>query len=406
MKRFFLFLSVLLGTALIVFLLVIGTNWQAYVTLFSNQEGLVEGNEWIEKTYSLKGLTQYIGQNPKHVSVVSYRPNKPDSGIYYKADEPRVMGALSNLFLVIEYARRVENGTINADERISISKFDLYRLPKINENAYLEAINTLRNRNLIDDKNTISLQSAIQAMVEFNALTIADYFYFKFGVTAMDSLQTRLSLDQTQRFVPFLGLHLVMSPKLLQNEADSLIKIYNNLDRAEFNRQVFRFANEYLNDASFRIQATNAFKDKGLDVLFTNLRDMHQLFPKTTARELTNVMEQLQKGTLISEKVSNRVLKLLSWPLREPQMRDNFKKYSAIYDSRMGILNGLDAGVSAYTGKKYIQAVMFDSLQVGFWVHMSSNHMHQDYQQRLIWDPALQEVSRKAIEKGKISSKQ
>ncbi|MDZ7756370.1 hypothetical protein [Rhodohalobacter sp.] len=53
--------------------------------------------------------------------------------------------------------------------------------------------------------------------------------------------------------------------------------------------------------------------------------------------------------------------------------------------------------LSTYDGHTSVQAVFFDRLPVGFWVHMSANYMQEDYQQRLIWDPALYETTLNAI---------
>ncbi|MGA1464646.1 MAG: hypothetical protein ACO363_02765 [Balneolaceae bacterium] len=55
----------------------------------------------------------------------------------------------------------------------------------------------------------------------------------------------------------------------------------------------------------------------------------------------------------------------------------------------MGLLNGIDIGTSKYTGNTTVQAVFFDRLEIAFWFHMSSNHMHQDFQQRMMYDPAM-----------------
>lgn len=65
----------------------------------------------------------------------------------------------------------------------------------------------------------------------------------------------------------------------------------------------------------------------------------------------------------------------------------------------MGMLSGIDFGTSIYDGHTSVQAVFFDDLPVAFFIHLSSNHMQEDYQQRLIWDPALYETTIKQIEK-------
>ena len=64
----------------------------------------------------------------------------------------------------------------------------------------------------------------------------------------------------------------------------------------------------------------------------------------------------------------------------------------------MGMLSGIDFGTSAYDAHTSVQAVFFDQLPVAFWLHLSANHMQEDYQQRLIWDPALFETTIQQIE--------
>ena len=397
MKRLLLFASVLFGTALLIFLLVVGLNWDSYETLFANREGLREGTEWIEKTYSLQGLTQYMGQNPEKVSVVSYTLTEPDSGIYYRADAPRSMGALSNIFLLIEYARQVQHDALDPNSLISIDSINRYKLPEIDNGAHEDALSTLRERGKIKN-NQMTLETAARALAEFNDLAIADFLYFKFGGDALDSLQQHLKLINTQKILPFSGLYISLSPELQNMSYDSLSSKLQAMDRQAINNHVISNAGRYQTDTGFREQVHTEFSDNGLGLLFTRQRDLQStLFPTSTARDLSSVMYQLQQNELLSEEVSNLVLDLLSWPLQQQQMRNDFEQYGAIYDNRLGILNGVDTGVSAYTGATYVQAVLFDDLPVGFWVHMSSNHMHQDYQQRLIWDPALQQETRDAV---------
>jgi hypothetical protein len=127
-------------------------------------------------------------------------------------------------------------------------------------------------------------------------------------------------------------------------------------------------------------------------------RDALALFPKTTASEMTQLLEKLVNDELISAGVSRRVKDWMRWPIdRQSGFTRDFTDYGAIYDDRMGLLTGIDFGTSKYTGDTTVQAVFFDRIQIAFWFHMSSNHMHQDFQQRLIFDPAMIEQM-KAVE--------
>ena len=64
------FLAVFVLVTGLVYLVVFGLNFNVFKTVFTNQEALAEGSEWIEKTYSLAGMTEFVAAHPDLVSVV------------------------------------------------------------------------------------------------------------------------------------------------------------------------------------------------------------------------------------------------------------------------------------------------------------------------------------------------
>jgi hypothetical protein len=85
---------------------------------------MAEGSEWVDKTYSLSGLTQYVEQNPENVSFVSVVLGAPDSTLSYQASVRRTMGVTANLFLLMGVAERTEEGLWDVDELIPFREFD------------------------------------------------------------------------------------------------------------------------------------------------------------------------------------------------------------------------------------------------------------------------------------------
>jgi hypothetical protein len=82
----------------------------------------------------------------------------------------------------------------------------------------------------------------------------------------------------------------------------------------------------------------------------------------------------------------------------EKTARD-FNAYYAIYDSRMGYLAGVDFGASTYENIPTAQVFVMENIPVGLFLHLSSNLMTQDFQQRLIWDPALRATAIALLQK-------
>lgn len=393
--RILKFIGAFLGTLVIVFFLVFGFNLDALTTLFKNSEDLQEGQQWVSKTTSLKGLTQYIGQNPEHATVISRSVSNPDTTIAYGENKARTLGTLSNFFLITTYVRLVEDDKINPDELIALDEVDRYQLPYIDASNHGDAKNAL-----IKTDNQVRLQDLIQSAIIYNDLAASDFLFQKLGMDEIVQTYNLLDIQHTDALLPFAGLYITLHPELNKHDFATHFEKLRNLSEEEFRKQVLSNFDRFLNDEEFHDEVIALFeKTNGLGIGFTERRDILSLFPKSTAAELSQLMVKLEQDNLISEEVSKGVKDIMDWPFDEQGLNNDFKYYGAIYDNRLGLLNGLDYGASVYSEEPFAQAVFFDSLQVAFWFHMSSTLMHQDYQQRLMWDPALRTATLQEISK-------
>jgi hypothetical protein len=400
--RIIKFASAFLGVAAFIFVLVFGLNRSSFETLFDNREGLAEGSEWVEKTYSLKGLTGYIGEHPGMVSIASVALEDPGSAIMYQEDTPRTMGTLSNLFLFIAYADAFERGYAIPDERLDWEEISRFQLPGIGENNHRNTYRTGRSSGLIERDGTLSLGNALQLLAKNSSLALSDYLLSRLDSGRLDDLFDRLSLEHTDKPVPFSGLLIITAPSIQGMSPPELLQHWKDEGRHGFEEAAYSATERFLNGED-RKMWSEVLKNKRLGLNFMEERDLLALYPATTATELVSVMQKIVEGELLSAAVSERVLDWIRYPMEEQAIRRNFSEYGALYDNRIGLLNGVDFGVSQYTGHTTVQAVLFDRMHISVWFHMSSNHMHQDFQQRLIWDPALidamkNEIARAAYE--------
>lgn len=400
MLRILKFIGAFLGTLLIIFLIVFGFNMNALITLFENSEEIQEGQEWVAKTQSLKGLTEYIGAQPERVSIASLALNNPDSSILYNERAPRSMGRLSNIFLLIEYARQVEEGVLDPKEQVPLPEIDRHQLPYMDASDHDNAVSTMKDHDKVTNENTVALDDVLRMSVAFNDLAASDYLFSRFDIGGMESLMNRLELEETELPLPFNGLYITLNPNIHDRSYQTWMDSLSSLSRTSFDSMVVAASEKFRSDETFRNRIMKQFRyDEGMGISFTQFRDILKFFPKTTAHEMAVLMKKVQQEELISESVSRSVKEFMSWPMEIGRMQNDFKNYGAIYDSRMGLVNGIDYGVSTYTDQPFAQAVLFDELQVAFWFHMSSNLIHQDFQQRLIWDPALREATVQEIQK-------
>ncbi len=378
MKRALLFLAIFVIIASATYALVIIPNYSAFKTLYDNNDGMREGYEYIESTYSLKALTEFLGDHPKYISIVSFNVENPDSGIYYQADVPRTMGTLTNFFLLLEYERQVKEEILDPNEVIpDLNEIDRYLLPDVSEEAHKKSLVLLEK----ESDEPIILDELVSAMIETSDLAISDYLWFRLGESNISALMDSLELTSTDHPLPFSGLYLSIHPDLSDTSAS-------------FSREdIIGLASKLGKDEGYNAKVKSQIMENRLGLSFIEERNALEHFPHTTAREMAGLMARLHKNELISPTISTRVKEKMGWVFEGGAIQRSFVEYGALYDNRMGILSGIDFGTSVYDDHTSAQAVFFDKLPVAFWLHLSANHMQEDYQQRLIWDPALYETT-------------
>lgn len=404
MFRILKFIGAFLATLLVVLLLVFGFNFDPLLNLIENSDDLQEGSEWVAQARSLQGLTEYVAAHPGRVSIHSVSLQNPDSTLSYGPHAPHTLGTLGNFFLLAEFARQAEAGEVDPSQTVPLRAVEHYQLPYMDATDHRNALDDLSGGEelvTVDGERRISLGALVQSAVQFNDLAASDWLWFRLageGGENLDSLMARMGLADTELPLPFSGLYTVLNPRLAGAEWPAHLDSLSRMDRRAFTDSVVAAAHRLADDPAFREKVHETFRrHEGLGIGFRQQRDALALFPKSTAAELAGLMERLQRDSLLSPAVSRRIKSYMDWPLEGRRLTRDFSSYGAMYDSRLGMANGMDYGASTYTGEPFAQAVFFDPLQVAFWFHLSSNLMHQDFQQRLIWDPALRLATGEAI---------
>lgn len=387
MKRALKFLAVFVAVAAAVYAMVIGLNYSAFETLFSNKKAMVEGSEYVPNTYSLKGLTEFIGEHPEFVSITTFNTEDPDSGIFYQSDKLISLGATTNIFLLMEYERQVEAGMLDPDEQIPLADIEVHALPEISINSHQDLLSEFENEK-------VALDNIVAAMIRNSDLVAADYLWFRLGEENIRSTMDSLSLDGDPMPLPFSGLYASLNPEILGMEE---LAAMTYEERYTFIREQALRINE---DPDYNQQIKELFEENRIGLDFMKERDALAYFPQTTTRALAGMMLKLYNDELFGPGTDRRIKEKLRWPMGSEPIKRSFSDYGGIYDARMGLLCGIDFGTSVYDGHTSVQAVFFEQLPVAFWLHMSSNHMQEDYQQRLIWDPALYETTVNEIRSG------
>ena len=396
--RLLKFFGVFLATAILIFGFVLGWNWKSFNIFIENREALSEGSEWIPKSNSLRGLSEYMAENPSHASIASIVLQNPDSSIFFEEHQRRVMGTTANFFIVLGYSIEIVNGNLTGEELLDIEKIGRFRMAGIEESLHRETFRAARQRGWLTDGN-ITLNNALKLLTEYNDFALADYLWWEKGPAYWDLLPETLNLAETDMPLPYSGLYLAISPGIQHVSYREIEEKWLHSDPGEWRSHVINTSSAFLNDMPKRAEMDRYLNRNRLGNTFKEERDGLNLFPKTTALEMVTLLAKLIEGELVSEGVSRLVLDYMRWPLMAQQgTQRDFTDYGALYDNRMGLMNGIDFGTSAYTGDTTVQALFLDNLPIGFWFHASGGHMHQDFMQRLIYDPALIQQMKRVIE--------
>lgn len=389
MIRLLKFFGAFLITTIIIFGFVIGWNWKTFAVFMENREALLEGNEWIIKTSSLKGLSEFIGENPNHSSIASVPVNRADTGILYQENIKRTQGTTANLFILLAYAIEIDRGNISANEEIEWYQVDQFQLPGLDESKHKDTYRVALERGWINN-HTITIENSLYLLAQFNDLALADYLWWRLNPDIWAHIADELNLISTDLPLPFSGLYLVISSDLQSMSFEDISALYSGSSHKVWRDHVIQQSEIFVANGAERDQILEYVNRNRLGITFMQERDAMAFFPKTTAEEMTNILQKLIHQELINERVSDMVLNFMRWPMKyQSGIGADLSDYGAIYDNRMGLMNGIDFGTSAYTGDTTVQAFYLDRLPIGFWFHASGGHMHQDFVQRLIYDPAM-----------------
>lgn len=416
MIRILKFVVIFITFAVILLGSIVWINKDAYETLFANRESMAEGSEWVEDTYSLQGLTEYIRKQPTPVSLLSQVVDQ-DSVLALNAQTPRPIGMLSSLWILMALSEEIEKGSLSAEQELRWSEITTYQVPGVSEQDHValeEALRSLKDESEgireLDGELYVTLDKAAELLPEMGDLALADAIIHTIGQDILQQYHSQwvdlFGWQYTEAPVPFSGIYLAMSEGVLDSVADTLDvqsalsdSIFVSKEtRQEMHQWMWALSSAYhTHEREEERLWRELMEEIRLGINFMQERDRLALFPVSTASEMEKALRHLLRQQALQEPIAKRVLSWLDWPMEQSQTTRDFAWYGAQYDSRMGFLGGYDIGTSGYTGNTTVQVVLFDRLPVAFWFHLSANHMQQDYQQRLSYDPALIASTKRAI---------
>ncbi len=347
---------------------------------------LSEGTEFVPLTYSLKGLVEYLALDPDSYSLVSMHSDQPDSSIYFNADTRRSLGNLAHLILIAGYVDAVGSGEADSTTAIDFALLERLQVPRFEVNRFKGDMGELR------DLDNATIDDLAAMLAENNNTVFADYLYNYLGAERINGLPSRFGLIDVEAPLPWSGIVTAWDPRIHGRPFEMLHGEYGSMAYSDYHATVTKLGQRYMEDAAWRDTVAVRIAS-GNDILFVEEKIRNRYTTRAVPRELASFLRNLIHGDLITEGARNHILSILSWPMRNSKIAREFDQYMAIYDSRMGYLAGVDLGIVSGETEAISQVFIMENIPVGLFMHLSSNLMTQDFQQRLIWDPELTKVA-------------
>ncbi|TVQ68913.1 MAG: hypothetical protein EA363_10380 [Balneolaceae bacterium] len=433
------FLLTFLAVAVLVVGSIFWINRDTFLAVFQNRPAILEGSEWVEKTYSLGGLIEFMAEQPQHAALLSvpfrdisetditdahpesYRPEHglapsgdqanrrtpdpangqrhhqahdrtpgqrhdqatgrtPDpatgQAIRYRSDLMHPAGTLSNLMLAITYADLVTSGALDPDTQINTEKVSSFHIPGLDRRHQ----QTFRRwKSELPAPPTID--NLVRYLLRHNDPAAADFLFFFLGPDDVSAMTRQLGGGLIEPPVPQFGLRMTALEKPAGQSLSERLSALGSIDRSVF-----------LVDA---VAAAQRQWDQPRDVpeasipSFQDQRTLHGLYPRLQPDRFADIIASIWQNTLISQAASEKLQQLL---LRDPGDRllaPHVHWYAAQFDERMSYLSGWSAAGKTKTPGFRVQIILAVDIPAGLWFHMNSNFMIQDFHNRMFYDPAI-----------------
>lgn len=359
----FVFFFLLIATAILGS--IVSLNWTAFRTVFTNRSSLAEGSQFVPMTYSLAGLLEFAKTQPNYVSIHSFAFADSVEHLSFNSDHRNVMGDLQDFLLLLEAVRQHEAKDLFWDTEIDVAQILNFNIvpthkPEIDELA---------------EKRKITVKELVSLSLKHSTFAFSDALIEVLGHDNVLAIPSRFGINANPP-VPSSAALLYW----LENESDSTL--------SEKNDRIISLARQISHDPDFRNEARSKIAEIW-PMTFDREKSWYNSLPKASVDDLLNPLLSALNGEFISEGGSKHILDFLRTNYPATQVGRGLTDYGAVFDTRLGQLSGIDFGTSEYTGERFASVVFFNQIPTGLWFHMSSNFMNQDFQQRLMWDPAF-----------------
>jgi hypothetical protein len=375
----------LVGTLVVLLAIVaiVALNWSRIVRIVDDVSTVMEGTQHVQALQDAEGVLAFLAEHRESISLVVLPPDGTTSLVSVNPDVPRPLASTIKILVLAEYARRVDEGALDPDERVRIDAIEAFHLPGTDGGAR-EAIETLwESEGLVDEDDRVALDDVVRSMIHQSGNAATDYLLWRFGREAIDTLPATLGLERSDAPCPISGSLLAW---VLSDEPPE--------DPDALCNAAWQMAERLAGDASFR----EAHREGALDGI--SLSEQARFSATTragTAAEYAGLTTRIARGELISEAASQRMAEILSWPMANAPIRREFDAFGTKGGSLPGVLTSASFATPKGEESAVGLALFMEDVPIGAWLHFVSSFVHQDFERRLLVDADFRERAEQAL---------
>lgn len=394
-----LLIALALLVAALGFLLV--KNWETFAMMYDNMRAMNEGAELADEIRFPEDLLDYIAEHPESVSLVAYEVGDEAGGIHFQAEQIRAAAGVPALIVLSAYARQVEAGRLDPEERIPIDSVADYALPNAGAQAHERALSLAVENDEINADSTVALRHVAAWAAQRNDSAAGDWLIERLGREALADAATQLGFEESTPPLPTSGLFLSWNRHTGQTAPDALAALPEATSEA-YADTVYALSGRIARDTTFARQERQRLEARGPELTLREQRAFAKAtYPRATANEYARLMEHVATAESDSGEAASLFLReQIEHQVNLDSLAVTVKAVGSKGGAMPGLLSLVGYAHPSGDGPPRVAALFIEDLPMAVFYHLAQTGMDKGFHLQLLGDDDFFEQVRATLIEG------